>query len=322
VKFYGLYVLWEDPLIVSCLVGSKQEEAVHNLKASADVIYHPTWLWTYKNLPWFLKQKALNFLTNKKAHFACCSKQEQDFLSSVGLKSILSNISGYINERDFSMGSLSKTYDAIYAARMVDYKRMDLASEIKSLFVQTYGDCKKSNGEFDLHGFCSSLSHCDFNSSFVDKTEVVRKYQESKVGLALSEREGAMLAFVEYLLCGLPVVSTKAEGGREEFFDSRFVSVVDDNSSDVAKAVSELIAKEIDPLMIREATLEKLKKHRLELCSYVNAIIAKRGGVSPGEKALYGKWYNSSDGIFSHYVNRHHLLEKGFQLKDSSEQKS
>jgi hypothetical protein len=32
-----------------------------------------------------------------------------------------------------------------------------------------------------------------------------------------------MLASVEYMLCGLPQVSTPCRGGREPFFDERFV---------------------------------------------------------------------------------------------------
>lgn len=321
-KFYGLYILWEEPLIVSCLAGPLQERAVHNLVQKADVLYHPTWLWTFKNLPWFLKQIYLQQVTNKKAHFICSSKEEQKMLSRVKIKSSLSSISGYVNEHDFSIGQAPKVYDAIYAAQMVDYKRVELAKNIENLFVQTYGNCKKENGEFDLHRFCPSLSHCDFNSSFVEKGEVIKKYQESRVGLALSKREGAMLAFVEYLLCGIPVVTTEAQGGREEFFDSRFVSKVDAKAEAVAKAVEKLIDKKIDPSLIREATLEKIKKHRMQLCNYVNDLIGQRKGEKPGAEVLYQKWYSSSNGIYSCFVNRCFFSKGGYQLKDLSEQKS
>ncbi|MFI5322346.1 MAG: hypothetical protein ACHQ6U_02155 [Thermodesulfobacteriota bacterium] len=57
------------------------------------------------------------------------------------------------------------------------------------------------------------------------------------VGLCLSAEECGMYASVQYMLCGLPVVSTRSKGGRDEFFYDRYVKIVDDDSKAVRKGV-------------------------------------------------------------------------------------
>ena len=49
--------------------------------------------------------------------------------------------------------------------------------------------------------------------------EVNNFLNQCKVGIILSEVEGANYASIQYLLAGLPVVSTKSKGGRDVFFD-------------------------------------------------------------------------------------------------------
>ena len=46
--FSGVYVLWEDPLIVSCLHGAEMYSAL-NFTRRADILLHPTWLITTRS---------------------------------------------------------------------------------------------------------------------------------------------------------------------------------------------------------------------------------------------------------------------------------
>ena len=87
-------------------------------------------------------------------------------------------------------------------------------------------------------------------------------YNRARVGLILSEKEGACFASMEYLLCGLPVVSTPSIGGRDVFWDDRFVIVCDPTPEAVAGAVQEIKRRNIDPQLVRAATLEKVEEHR------------------------------------------------------------
>ena len=45
----------------------------------------------------------------------------------------------------------------------------------------------------------------------------------------MSSQEGAMYSSVEYLLCGLPIVSTKSTGGHDVFFTDTNCIIAEDS---------------------------------------------------------------------------------------------
>jgi glycosyltransferase involved in cell wall biosynthesis len=71
-----------------------------------------------------------------------------------------------------------------------------------------------------------------------------------------------MAALVEYLLCGLPVVSTASVGGRDVFFDDEYVKIVEDTPDAVRAGVAEIIRRRVSPELIRARTLERMQAHR------------------------------------------------------------
>ena len=71
-----------------------------------------------------------------------------------------------------------------------------------------------------------------------------------------------MRASIEYLMCGVPIVSTQSVGGRDVFFDSEFCSVVAPNPTAVRLACDELGRRAPEPSEIRERTLRKVDQHR------------------------------------------------------------
>jgi glycosyltransferase involved in cell wall biosynthesis len=128
-------------------------------------------------------------------------------------------------------------------------------------------------------------------------------YNQAKVGLALSACEGAMLASVEYMLCGLPQVSTPCRGGRELFFDAQYVAVVEATPEAVAAGVSEMIARKIDPQFVREMTLYKIHAHRTKLCNYVRNLIRQAGGSVPSQEQLYAHLFDDAQGVTRRFVH-------------------
>jgi len=106
------------------------------------------------------------------------------------------------------------------------------------------------------------LNYINGNYKDFDSDEIANLLNRSRIGLCLSDVEGAMYASVEYMLCGLPVVSTKSIGGRDVFFDDKYVKIVDDNPEAVAKGVIEMIDRDIDPYYIRDKTIKKMKEER------------------------------------------------------------
>jgi glycosyltransferase involved in cell wall biosynthesis len=74
-----------------------------------------------------------------------------------------------------------------------------------------------------------------------------------------------MFACCEYLLSGLPIVTTPSRGGRDVFFHSDYVEVVEETPEAVASGVARLIARNLDPEMIRNRTYQLFMEHRARL---------------------------------------------------------
>jgi glycosyltransferase involved in cell wall biosynthesis len=308
--FNGVYVLWPDPLIVSCL-GHAETIAALRIPKSADVIVHPTWLPTMRSLPQLFRHRVRAAQSGKRVHFMCDAESTNRLLRRFGFPGELVAISGYINEHKYRITGAAKSYDAVYAARMAPYKRLHLAAKVPSLFVQTYGDCRTADGAYDLHAYEPRIRHCDFNREWVPEDEVVNIYNRGRVGLALSEREGAMLASVEYMLCGLSLVSTRCSGGREQFFDDRYVSVVDPTPEAVAAGVQALLDRSVDPQLVRTETLRKLQQHRERLCDYIVGIIQRRGRAAPARTAVMSRLFDNAEGARRWFVHSRDFPKHG-----------
>jgi glycosyltransferase involved in cell wall biosynthesis len=287
--FGGAYVLWEDPLILGCWGTRELARSIAVRRAEA-VLYWPSWLWSIRNIPELMKFRWQAYRGGKSLHFMRNTVEEEKLFGRFGMPGVLASSNCYVNENFFNIAGGPKKYDAIYSAQMAPFKRLHLAAKIPTLYVVTYGPCKNAAGEHDLHRFEPALSHADFNRTWVGPDDIARVINESRVGLALSEVEGAMLASVEYMLCGVPLVSTPCKGGREQFFDERFVSVVQPDADAVAAAVAEKIENPPDPQLVRGATLERMRTHRDALCGYVQNIIRKRAPKKMPERSEIYQW--------------------------------
>jgi glycosyltransferase involved in cell wall biosynthesis len=268
---------------------------------------------TPRHLPRLLRYWLEGKRRGKQVHFMACADESNRLLRRIGLPGDLVNASSYINEHKFCIGDQDKRYDAVYAAQMQKFKRLHLAALVRSLFVVTYGDCLTADGAFDLPTFEPAIQHSDYNRGWISQEEVIAVYNSARVGLALSACEGTMLAAVEYMLCGLPLLSTPCRGGREQFFDDRYVKVVDPTATAVAEGLRDLIERRIDPELVRAETLKKLQVHRERFCDYIIRIIKSRSGEPPPRARLLHELYGDEDGTRSRFVLLRDFRQHGFE---------
>lgn len=172
-----------------------------------------------------------------------------------GFQGDIVNHNCFIDENLFKVVESEKIYDAIYTARLVPFKRHYLASKVDNLALIA----GSTNGELikDLP------QHKYINESHLSAHDVIQKLAQSKVGLLLSDFEGACYSSSEYLLCGLPVVSTRSHGGRDIWYNAYNSIVCDANPESVSEAVQKLAAQERDPHRIREMHIQLSKQLRL-----------------------------------------------------------
>lgn len=93
-------------------------------------------------------------------------------------------------------------------------------------------------------------------------SEVAEVNSSSAVGLCLSSVEGSMRAAVEYLLCGIPVVSTLSLGGRQRYFNSFNSILVDSDPNKIANAVKEMESRSVSKEDIRSEILSIINFER------------------------------------------------------------
>ena len=94
----------------------------------------------------------------------------------------------------------------------------------------------------------------------------------ARCGIMLSEAEGANYATVEYLLSGLPVVSTPSKGGRDEYLDPRYCLVVEPKEEVIKQAI--LSYKELapDPEQVRNHTICIMESFRSRFARLMDPI--------------------------------------------------
>ena len=114
---------------------------------------------------------------------------------------------------------------------------------------------------------------------------------ECKVGIILSEVEGACYASLEYLTCGIPVVSVLAKGGRNDFYNSTNSIICEKNINSITecsnKALEKLNNGEFNPDKIRKDALNKIKIHQKILFDLVQKILDNENINLNAEKDIF-----------------------------------
>jgi glycosyltransferase involved in cell wall biosynthesis len=217
-------------------------------------------------------------------------------LVSRGISAHFINQNAFLDERLFSIQpDASKIYDAVYTARMAPFKRHELAKEIPSLLI-IGGTVTPEDSDEHFQRIKAALPEATFTydgpKQVLNEQDVNGLLNKSRVGLCLSAVEGTMYAMVEYLLCGLPVVTTASLGGRDSWLDPRFTRVVADDPQQIAAAVKDLIDRDLCPHMIRSETLIRMAEHRQRLVDLGQQVYAAHKTGRDFARDFYGSLTN------------------------------
>jgi glycosyltransferase involved in cell wall biosynthesis len=230
--------------------------------------------------------------------YLCNDREEASRLTDRGLDAEFCHQNAFLDERLFRvLSTATKSVDAIYIAQLATFKRHHLAREVQDLVVSTYLT-EWCDGEY-IQRTTDALKHARWVYDLSEE-QLCRLINSCRIGLCLSAVEGGMYASMEYLLCGLPIVTTSSVGGRDEFFDPEHVITVDADPTSVARGVQEMISRRLDPRRIRASALEKVETHRSNFVNIVNRILVTLGRTPSfrwGDRFTH-KMYNMQ--AFSH----------------------
>lgn len=188
---------------------------------------------------------------NKEQFVVLCNDYDDFMLfSDYDFCCVIVNQNCFLDTTKFSPShDIKKEYDAIYTARLVDFKRHYLAKKVQNLAL-VVGNPNSANELPDIPPARY------INNVPLPSNEVQIKLNQAKVGLILSDIEGACFASSEYLLCGLPVVSTTSRGGRSIWYNSYNSIICDADPDAVNQSVQKLIEAKPDPGRIRAQHIE------------------------------------------------------------------
>jgi hypothetical protein len=268
--FSGVYVLADDPWVLavadnSLAAASQQARAIG---CKPHFLVFRTWYGG--DLRGGLA--ALRILARARfprVTWMCNAHPEVRMLRALGQQAIFCHHNLFCSERVFDIAVCPHQYDAIYIARLDPYKRIWLARDIARLRIVT----ANPNDAHRLRDW--GCSHATINKQFMEYDAIAQEINKAKCGLALSQREGGMLATTEYLLCGKLVVTTPSLGGRDFWLDTRNSITVSPRSYAVAEAIAGIGSSSFDPHEIRAETISRLKGQRRILFEYVKQQAAK-----------------------------------------------
>jgi glycosyltransferase involved in cell wall biosynthesis len=247
----------------------------------------------------YLAEHRKNF-SRHRVIYAANAASELPWLEQAGIEAVWCSHNALVDERVFAPDPVGYAgagceFDAIYDARFSRFKRHPLASEVKRLALIHYAApalCEPLwwvAARWRLrHARGINRTKWGFWPRSLSPPEVAAALRRARTGLCLSAEEGAMVASIQYLLCGLPVVTTPSHGGRDVFFDRENSIEVEPNAAAVAGGVRLMIKRNVDPWAIRARALERMAEHRARLFALVEDF-QRENGV-PLERRLSAEW--------------------------------
>lgn len=279
-----------EPIIIYTMPFSINYESLYKATRNKKTYILKSNPWIPRNKKQAKELRDETKLLNKKYKnidfvYLCNEASESEILKQEGLSAYYCNQNCFLDETIYKpQYDAEKKFDAIYDAQIVPYKRHDLAIQVKNLALNGYISSITENIEYTNYVRENFLNHHWFQNPFISKdkakfeeTEVCDFINQCKVGLCLSSAEGGMYASAQYLLCGLPVVTTKNIGGRNTFFHSDYALEVDEKPALVQEAVKDLIQRKINPQFIRQKAVNIQKEHRQFFFNIINQIYASNG---------------------------------------------
>jgi glycosyltransferase involved in cell wall biosynthesis len=224
--------------------------------------------------PWALREK-IAIKTQECARFPenlyfLCNDWQTYYVRKPHIKNLhVINQNCFMDESIFCIkDKFEKKYDVLYNGRRSKTKRHYLAKnvgeELKLALVYPHYDLSWSDLPED-----ELPRHVYHNKVGLSPQQVCDVINQSRVGLILSAREGACFASSEYLLCGVPVISTPSKGGRAFWYNDENSLIVDPDPAAVLDAARALIAAPRDPHRIRAAHLKLIQEQRQALLDNV-----------------------------------------------------
>ncbi len=227
-------------------------------------------------------------LPQLNVHFVTNSPQEEAMLRKHGLNAEFCHQNAFVDERLLPLYMpAEREFDAIYVARITPFKRQELAAKVPRLcLISSWENPSEKEYVDRVMALLSNATRLP-KVRYGNMSNVLSR---AAVGLCLSAEEGAMFVSAEYLLSGLPAVSTANLGGRELVMPKEYWRRAEANPDSVAAVVAELKNLHADPADVRAKTLAMYRPHREKMCAILKEIFDSHG-LNGAELSSFDRWF-------------------------------
>lgn len=204
----------------------------------------------------------------------------QEAISYGFINSILCNNNCWLDWNLFHVDNKEKKFDLVVNARPERWKRVHLASEVKNLAI-IQGKNYRENDFVDYR----LMNPKYLNEERISVDEVFTIVAQAFSGGCFSEEEGACYSSSEYLLSGIPVVSTRSRGGRDIWYNPFNSVLLNEACADSVVGAVEDIKFMLEnqimvPHEIRENHINIQRKFRTAFISQVQFLLDNTAKVS------------------------------------------
>jgi hypothetical protein len=209
----------------------------------------------------------------------------------IGVPSIDANSALVLDEDVFRItnpGEGGRPYDMVVNSRQEPWKRRHLAAHLTRLAIiegpafAADGGAEPGDGvRFRADAARLNYRSPDGRYRVLGAEQVNEALNQSRCGGIFSAIEGYCRASCEYLLAGLPVISTPSLGGRDQLYDAGNSLVVEPTPEAVRAALAEALSRlddgRFERAAIRAGTLARLERWRGRVCERLQEFCDARG---------------------------------------------
>lgn len=254
-------------------------QKINNFKLDSD-FFNPSGH-VFILISWFETPKAIRILEsnpNYEITILANSLEEKEYFEKMTTREALfCNHNAFLNERVFDIiENVPKHHDLVVDSAFHEYKNVEKANRVKdTLHIGYVKHDMSTHVVIPTYGKLANFANANANGKYkrLTKPQINACYNESRVAGIFSLVEGACFASSQYLLAGLPVISTRSQGGRDIWYNE-FNCIICENDEDSIydahqTAMKRLESGEFNARQIRELHLQQMDEHRTRLIEYI-----------------------------------------------------
>jgi len=282
--WYQIY--YQDKNLCILQTHGIQPEIYKLLKDNVFVLISFSWVLESDKLQELIKFFPKGYNTKKYVYLLVNSQDEFDMANGFSdlFNIVLWNNACRILEKNFLIPDLKlykmkpREFKCVMNSRLTKFKKHYLTYNIDNIayITMTDKDPQKSLCNCSSNVICDQCAftpielktvECSKSPSSkiytnINANKICEILDKSDMGIILSPYEGACYSSLEYLCRGLPVISTKATGGRMSFYNNFNSIICEDNENSLKDAINTCLIKldnnEFNRKKIREDAIKKI----------------------------------------------------------------